>query len=854
MASADCIDPDTAANFAAHALDDVARARVEAHIDGCSSCRELVSMLAKASMSIDGQTTSEAMNPWDEVLPRGAKVGPYEVQHPLSAGGMGVVYVAYDARLDRQVALKGVRAGRSDAPRLLEEAKVMAQLAHPNVVQVFDVVQAGGLDFIAMELVIGRSLRQWLQGGAKGWKEIVDLFLEAGAGLFAAHHAGIVHGDVKPANVLVGDDGRVRVTDFGLARWRTDGASGAGTPAYFAPEQRSGAPATTASDQWAFCASLHEALFDALPGKPPVTNRRIPSALQRVLRRGLSESASDRFSSMETVVKELLRVRQRDVRWVVAAVAVTLVVGTASFALGGRRTELARCEEAAAAVAPVWTTETQGQVHEAFTRTGLSYAEDTWARVNEGLSKWQRAFDTQKLSACSAATSAPVSERQLTCLTDAAREARALLVRLFDADAAMVLRAVSATQGIPSPQECTGVIDTASVAPTSQGIETVRQTIAAARATAFAGKYAEALALAKQADEAARALKEPHLMASARTLLGGHLFISGELDAAAARLSEAIALAEAAHEDRARAFAWTELVGVEYTRGRHQQVALLAPIALGAVERIHDERLATELQLTIGSSLSDQGKAKEAIAVLREAVDRRVAAFGAEDRRTASALSTLANAQAMSGDLDAAKEAHARALAAARVGFGPAHPETAIIQQNLGDDFLYGLHLEDAERELTSSIATLSQAKGPEAIEVVTGRTDLGFAHLLLGRVEEAQKDFEVACAAFEKAHPKHPNRAMALVGRSDVGERRGKAPDVASLELAKTFGGDLPPFDNGRVLWALGRAKKDVKLVMEAKAGLESVSLPLIDQVRKEAEAWLAEHGVAKGRPAASP
>ena len=157
----------------------------------------------------------------------------------------------------------------------------------------------------------------------------------------------------------------------------------------------------------------------------------------------------------------------------------------------------------------------------------------------------------------------------------------------------------------------------------------------------------------------------------------------------------------------------------------------------------------------------------------------------------------LANLYRQTGDLDAAKEAHSRALAAARVGFGPAHPETAIIQQNLGDDYLYGLHLEEAERELTSSVATLSQAKGPEAIEVVTGRTDLGFAHLLLGRVEEAERDFEVACAAFEKTHPKHPNRAMALVGRSDVGERRGKPPDVASLELAKTFGGDLPPFDN---------------------------------------------------------
>jgi serine/threonine protein kinase len=150
-----------------------------------------------------------------------ARIGRFLVIRALGSGGMGIVVEAFDAELDRRVALKLLRA-RDGAPsshaRLLREAQAMARLSHPNVVQVHDVGTVGAQVFIAMELVVGQTLASWQAAGKHEWRAIVRMYLEAGRGLAAAHAAGLVHRDFKPDNVLVGRDGRVRVADFGLAR------------------------------------------------------------------------------------------------------------------------------------------------------------------------------------------------------------------------------------------------------------------------------------------------------------------------------------------------------------------------------------------------------------------------------------------------------------------------------------------------------------------------------------------------------------------------------------------------------------------------------------------------------------
>jgi serine/threonine protein kinase len=271
---------------------------------------------------------------------RPVKIGRFTVIDRLGEGGMGVVYTAYDDQLDRKVAVKVLRgeATRQDQvgrTRLLREAQAMARLSHPNIVTVYEVGDLDDQVFIAMEFVRGVSLDAWLKrpGQAHLARDPRRVHRKAGRGLEAAHRAGIIHRDFKPHNVLVADEGAVKVLDFGLARAAEHAGSeelsatpesgaynqsnlldapltrtGAimGTPAYMAPEQHEGRPATAQSDQFSFCVSLHEGLYGIHPfdcstlgsagrrrhhrplARSPGANSRVPGWLRRVLVRGLA--------------------------------------------------------------------------------------------------------------------------------------------------------------------------------------------------------------------------------------------------------------------------------------------------------------------------------------------------------------------------------------------------------------------------------------------------------------------------------------------------------------------------------------------------------------------------------------
>jgi serine/threonine protein kinase/tetratricopeptide (TPR) repeat protein len=274
------------------------------------------------------------------------RVGRFVLREYVGGGGMGEVYAAWDERAQRKVALKMVRADHATSARpndrLLREAQVLAQLSDPNVVHLYEVDEIDGRVFLAMELVHGRSLRRWLNeldvsGSRARVREVLRRFVAAGRGLKAAHEAGLVHRDFKPDNVLVGDDGRVRVVDFGLARpvarlvsaaapdrsgpagdtrWDGEtlpsdgsdrgpgGGSDAGrrpqprtadrvltsygqilgTPPYMSPEQLRGAEADHRSDQFSFCVALYEALY----GEPPFAGASF-FARQQAIERGLPE-------------------------------------------------------------------------------------------------------------------------------------------------------------------------------------------------------------------------------------------------------------------------------------------------------------------------------------------------------------------------------------------------------------------------------------------------------------------------------------------------------------------------------------------------------------------------------------
>ena len=270
--------------------------------------------------------------------------GQYVVQSVLGRGGMGIVYRAHHLSLERAVALKlhggggGGSGSSTETARLEREAKAMARLNHPNVIGVYDVGTHEGNLFIALELVEGGTLDHAC--GGRPWQGVLQLYLQAAEGLAAAHEAGLVHRDFKPANVLVGRDGRVRVADFGLARNAGPGGSGAdvsalsgsleqltatgamvGTPRYMAPEQFGGGRVDARADQFSFCVALYEALWGRPPfaattagellfvmttdGPAPPPPSDVPPAIWDALRRGLLAKPEQRFESMRALMRAL---------------------------------------------------------------------------------------------------------------------------------------------------------------------------------------------------------------------------------------------------------------------------------------------------------------------------------------------------------------------------------------------------------------------------------------------------------------------------------------------------------------------------------------------------------------------
>lgn len=284
---------------------------------------------------------------------------------------MGQVWRARDPELDRDVAIKVLHPDVRDArgtearERLRREAQAMAKLQHPNVIAVHEVGEAEGQIFVVMELVTGGTLRQWLARTSRSVAEIVDVFAQAGRGLAAAHAAGLVHRDFKPENVLVGDDGRVRVTDFGLVgagepggdlRSHIESATSLtrtgtilGTPAYLAPEVLRGQPATVVSDQFSFCVALYEALWQQppFPGETvqalfqsvtsgalaPIPRRpNVPATLRDAIVRGLAVERAARWPSMDALLATFRARAQPRWRFIGAAVLVA-GGGIASIAL-----------------------------------------------------------------------------------------------------------------------------------------------------------------------------------------------------------------------------------------------------------------------------------------------------------------------------------------------------------------------------------------------------------------------------------------------------------------------------------------------------------------------------------------
>jgi tetratricopeptide (TPR) repeat protein/predicted Ser/Thr protein kinase len=429
VGSVECPDPEALARLATADGDPAERAALADHAASCESCHAAVSALLGTSPALM-ETAAAADGSRHAMAAAGTdRIDRYVVRGRLGAGGMGVVYVAHDPELDRDVAIKVLRRGAA-ASRLRREAQALARLSHPNVVAVYDVGDHDGQVFVAMALVDGQNLRQWLSE-PRTTTEILRVLAQAARGIIAAHAAGLIHRDLKPDNIFVAKDGTALVGDFGLARDISDDADDSheqqlhrisaastqltmtgmvlGTPAYMAPEQAEGS-ATDRSDQFSFCVTAYEALFGTRPfvagslekilerakeGKlePPKVERDVPVAVTRAITRGLAWNPDDRFASM-TELLAVLEPRPRRWPWLVAAAGAVAagIAGTIAVTHATKPNLERECSAAAAKISSSWNSSVRDGMRATLVKRGLTdvAADELVTRLESWATRWSR--------------------------------------------------------------------------------------------------------------------------------------------------------------------------------------------------------------------------------------------------------------------------------------------------------------------------------------------------------------------------------------------------------------------------------------------------------------------------------
>jgi tetratricopeptide (TPR) repeat protein len=815
-------------------------------------------------------------------------VGRYQLLDMLGAGGMGVVYSAHDPELNRRVAIKLLHpqadpdVQADGAARLLREAQAMARLSHPNVVSVHDAGTHAGHVFIAMELVEGLSLRHWLRGGHRTWREVLELFRQAGRGLAAAHAAGLVHRDFKPANVLVNKDGRAQVTDFGLARntpapevgragphtppgllgpraWNdllesplTEAGLVMGTPAYMPPEQHEGRDTDARGDQFSFCASLYEALYGQLPfeGKntahyrselragrvrPPPRGSRVPTWLLRALTRGLAPSPEARYPSMEALLDALGR--DPAVAWrrrgAVASGAVLLAgaVGVTSWVSDRRQ---ALCDGAEARLAGVWDDRRKADVQQAFTATSRPQASAAFTHVAAALDGFAREWTGMHREACEATRvrghqSDEVLSLRMACLDRRRSALDALAGVLAQTDAGTLPTARDAVQYLPPVSACADVEALRRGLPESpeqrQRVEALRARVDHTTALVDAGRYTQARKALEAVLEQAEALEYGPVLAEALELQGRlELAVDDEVRARAP-LYEAYLTAYASRHDALAARASARLVTT--LRSEPALEAWSEAQARASIDRLgHAPEPEALLETSLGRNAFLRGDYARAAEAFGRAAELREKSLGAEHLLTLEALRNQAGALSRTPETARAEALLRRVLETAERVLGPDHPQTAYAANAMGFFLVTHRRADLALAYLHRAIAVEEQALGPDSATLSYPLNNLAAALESLGRYAEARPPRERALALDLKAYgPHHLETARDLGLLSGLALRQGQ-PDAAvdfarrSVEAYAASQEDHP--DVATPLMALGEAWLALGRARQALAPLE--------------------------------
>ncbi len=731
----------------------------------------------------------------------GDRIGRYVVNGELGMGGMGVVLDAHDPDLDRRVALKLVRAERLKASallreRLLREAQALARLSHPNVVTVYDVGTVDDGIYVAMEHVAGPTLRAWLDSAVRRPAEILRVLADAGRGLAAAHAKALVHRDFKPENVILGDDGRVRVLDFGLASSATptvptsspptagsDSAFTAsaldtpltehgtvmGTPRYMAPEQHRGQAVGAPADVFAFCVTLYEAVYRAHPYGPPEQRALrlrtgeldpprpidgMPQHVRTIVARGLTQAPGDR-PTLPAILRELDRDRWRTAR--LAGIAVALVAGAAggAYALARADHPAAPCQGAEAALATAWNDAGRQAVRARFGASTSPHVAALTDHVIASLDDYGRRWTLAHRDVCRAThvervQSTALLDQRMACLDARRTQLGAVGRELADpANAGAIDSAMAAVGSLIDLEACDdperfGPTVALPVEPARRiEVTAIRAELAAASARIALGSVAEAqpqvAALAARAD----ATGFVPVRAEAADTLAYARLEAGDNDTVEPLLQAMIVLGAEARNDLIVATGWIELVRLRGTT---------------------------------------QARTDEALA-MRFAAEAAVARAGAPPRLAADYQVALAEIFDTAGNNPASRTAQEQVLALRRAHRGDRHVQVASSLVNLGATLFAMGELDAGEARIREALAIYEATVGADSPRVAVALTNLAQIHIHRGQLDLAQPLLQRAVAIKERAlGAEHRGVGISLLALAEIDLQRQRYTDALPL------------------------------------------------------------------------
>ena len=721
----------------------------------------------------------------------GMTLGRYRLRERIGEGGMGVVFAAYDPELDRTVAVKVLHPGLGGPgsrgeERLRREGQTMARMAHPNVIRVYDVGVQGDIVFVAMEYIAGGTLKSWLADAPRSADTILAAFAQAARGLAAAHDADLVHRDFKPSNVLVSNDGRVLVTDFGVARASIDPPShdgdapgvdplGAtmtragslvGTPAYMAPEQLQGRPVDGRADQFSFCVALWRALYGKAPyggeswselakstaaGKlvEPPAAARVPGHVRAALERGLHPDPARRFPSVGALLQALDpdRRHRRRVRAIVAFGALAAV------AVGAVAVERMRADPCAVGVdrfAGVWDPAARAAVHSAFAATGAPYAEASFSETARQLDARRAAWEAMRRQSCEATRvrkeqSDSMLDARATCLERSFADVAAFIGVLRHADNSAVRGAAQAAATVGDVGPCGDVTALGRRAPLPadatrrRAISAVETELASVRARIAAGQYRQAEPDANRLVDRARETGYAPILADALATAGEAQDRLLHSQVAEKLLQESLLSAEAGGDDNLRfddEVSLIRVVGYHLERDpegqQHEQRARALLQRLGP-DRQREARLARAVALSAwwNGRYDEARRESEHAVALQEAIDPHGADLARALHTYGVVLQDMKLDEASLAPLE-----RARTIGEAAVG--AEHPLVAQVEQTIGGSLRRLGRYDAAAKEYLASLAKIERGMGTGSPEYASALQNLGTLYLDQNKFDEA--------------------------------------------------------------------------------------------------------------------